>query len=89
MELKFQTDKQVLADHPDTVLPDHEQKRAILKDVAISADSNTKEERAREDSEREEVPGAEGETGADVEAESQIGPLVAVTSKLEGSRCNI
>lgn len=42
--------------------------------MAISPDSNTKEEGTREDSEREEAPGPEGAAGADVEAESQSIP---------------
>ncbi|KAF7664173.1 hypothetical protein LDENG_00185720 [Lucifuga dentata] len=39
-DFKFQTDKQVLANQPDTVVVDKEQKRAIVIDVAVPADSN-------------------------------------------------
>ncbi|KAF7655094.1 hypothetical protein LDENG_00060930, partial [Lucifuga dentata] len=39
-DFKFQTDKQLLANQPDMVVVDKEQKRAVVIDVAVPADSN-------------------------------------------------
>ncbi|KAF7666275.1 hypothetical protein LDENG_00113730, partial [Lucifuga dentata] len=39
-DFKFQTDKQLLANQPDVVVVDKEQKRAVVIDVAVPADSN-------------------------------------------------
>ncbi|KAF7655390.1 hypothetical protein LDENG_00056830 [Lucifuga dentata] len=38
-DFKFQTDKQLLANQPDMVVVDKEQKRVIVTDVAVPADS--------------------------------------------------
>ncbi|XP_060796653.1 spermatogenesis-associated protein 16-like [Neoarius graeffei] len=42
-DFKFQTDKQVLACQPDTVVVDKEQKSVIVKDVGIPVDNNIRQ----------------------------------------------
>ncbi|XP_068176488.1 uncharacterized protein [Antennarius striatus] len=44
-DFSFQTDKQLLANKPDIVVMDKEQKRAVVIDVAIPADANIRKKK--------------------------------------------
>ncbi|KAF7641260.1 hypothetical protein LDENG_00287520 [Lucifuga dentata] len=46
-DFKFQTDQQLLANQPDMVVVDKEQKRALVIDVVVPADSNIRKKEHR------------------------------------------
>lgn len=68
-EFKFQADKQLLANQPDIIVADKEQKTTVVINVAIPVDSNIRKKR-HEKMEKYYV-GAEGTIGADVEGKDQ------------------
>ena len=46
-DFSFQTDKQLLANQPDIVVVDKEQRRVVVIDVVIPADANIRRETKR------------------------------------------
>ncbi|KAF7665893.1 hypothetical protein LDENG_00129980 [Lucifuga dentata] len=83
-DFKFQTDKQLLANQPDMVVVDKEQKRAIVIDVAVPADSNI---RKKEHEKIEKYQGPKEELEWTWKVKSKVVPVVigalgAVTPKL-------
>ncbi|KAF7645372.1 hypothetical protein LDENG_00205860, partial [Lucifuga dentata] len=84
-DFKFQTDKQLLANQPDmVVVVDKEQKRAIVTDVAVPADSNI---RKKEHEKIQKYQGLKEELEWTWKVKSKVVPMVigalrAVTPKL-------
>ncbi|KAF7648097.1 hypothetical protein LDENG_00161950, partial [Lucifuga dentata] len=67
-DFKFQANKQV-ANQPDMVVVNKEQKRAVVIDVAIPSDGNIR----KKEHEKLEIPRAEGRIGSNVEGEVHSG----------------
>lgn len=59
----FQTDEQLLVDHPDIMVVDQEQRSSHVIDLAFPDESNIREKERKKD---RGVPGTEGESGTDV-----------------------
>ncbi|KAF7647953.1 hypothetical protein LDENG_00164190, partial [Lucifuga dentata] len=83
-EFKFQTDKLLLANQPDMVVVDKEQKKAVVIDVAVPADSNI---RKKEHEKIEKYQGLKEELERTWKVKSKVVPVVivalgAVTPKL-------
>ncbi|KAF7654704.1 hypothetical protein LDENG_00066000, partial [Lucifuga dentata] len=83
-DFKVQTDKQLLANQPDMVVVDKEQKRAVVIDVAVPADSNIKKKGHKK---IEKYQGLKEELERTWKVKSKVVPVVtgalrAVTPKL-------
>ncbi|KAF7650224.1 hypothetical protein LDENG_00129190, partial [Lucifuga dentata] len=83
-DFKFQTDKQLLANQPDMVVVDKQQKRAVVIDVAVPADSNI---RKKEHQKIQRYQGLKEELERTWKVKSKVVPVVtgalrAVTPKL-------
>ncbi|KAF7663723.1 hypothetical protein LDENG_00203700, partial [Lucifuga dentata] len=83
-DFKFQTDKQLLANQPDMVVVDKEQKRAVVIDMAVPADSNI---RKKEHQKIQKYQGLKEELERTWKVKSKVVPVVigapgAVTPKL-------
>ncbi|KAF7652030.1 hypothetical protein LDENG_00102420 [Lucifuga dentata] len=83
-DFKFQTDKQLLANQPDVVV-DKEQKKAVVIDVAVPADSNI---RKKEHQKIHKYQGLKEEQEQTWKGKSKVVPVVigalgAVNPKLE------
>ncbi|KAF7648062.1 hypothetical protein LDENG_00162600 [Lucifuga dentata] len=72
-DFKFQTDKQLLANQPDMVVVDKEQKRAIVIDVAVPADSNISK---KEHEKTEKYQGLKEELEWTWKVKSKVVPVV-------------
>ncbi|KAF7642383.1 hypothetical protein LDENG_00258740, partial [Lucifuga dentata] len=72
-DFKFQTDKQLLANQPDTVVVDKEQKRAVVTDVAVPVDSNI---RKKEHKKIEKYQGLKEELKQTWKVKSKVIPVV-------------
>ena len=84
-DFSFQTDKQLLANQPDIVVVDKEQKRVVVIDVAIPADANI---RKKEHEKVEKYQGLKEELEKAWKVKTSVVPVVigalgAVTPKLE------
>ncbi|XP_068190807.1 uncharacterized protein [Antennarius striatus] len=84
-DFSFQTDKQLLANKPDIVVMDKEQKRAVVIDVAIPADANI---RKKEHEKIEKYQGLKEQLEQMWKVKVNVVPVVvgalgAVTPKLE------
>ncbi|KAF7642936.1 hypothetical protein LDENG_00248050 [Lucifuga dentata] len=71
-DFKFQTDKQLLANQPDMVVVDKEQKRAVVIDVTVPADSNI---RKKEHQKMEKYQGLKEELERTWKVKSKVGPV--------------
>ena len=83
-DFSFQTDKQVLANQPDIVVVDKEQKKAVVIDVAIPADANI---RKKEHEKVEKYQGLKEQLEQMWKVKASVVPVVvgalgAVTPKL-------